>query len=74
MILKKEYKNDNIIKNTLIDYVDKIDEGFLDDGTQFINIYRQNRKREDDFENLLIKDINVYLCNDQGKTLQIFRG
>ena len=73
MILKIEYKTDNIVKYTLKDSIDKVDVGTLDDGTTFINVYKENRKKEDDFETVTIKGVNVYLLNDSGKTLQIFR-
>ena len=73
MILKIEYKTDNVVKYTLKDSIDKVDVGTLDDGTTFINTYKLNRKKEDDFETVTIKGVNVYLLNDSGKTLQIFR-
>lgn len=73
MILKVEYKTDNVVKYTLKDSIDKVDVGTLDDGTTFINTYKLNRKKEDDFETVTIKGVNVYLLNDSGKTLQIFR-
>ena len=73
MILKVEYKTDNIVKYTLKDSIDKVDVGTLDDGTTFINIYKLNRKKDDDFETINIKGVNAYLLNDEGKTLQIFR-
>ena len=73
MILKIEYKTDNIVKYTLKDSIDKVDVGTLDDGTTFINVYKENRKKEDDFETINLKGINAYLMNEAGKTLQIFR-
>lgn len=73
MILKIEYKTDNIVKYTLKDSIDKVDVGTLDDGTTFINVYKENRKKEDDFETINLKGINAYLMNGEGKTLQIFR-
>lgn len=73
MILKIEYKTDNIVKYTLKDSIDKVDVGTLDDGTTFINVYKENRKKEDDFETINLKGINAYLMNSDGKTLQIFR-
>ena len=73
MILKIEYKTDNIVKYTLKDSIDKVDVGTLDDGTTFINVYKENRKKEDDFETITLKGINAYLMNSDGKTLQIFR-
>ena len=73
MILKIEYKTDNIVKYTLKDSIDKVDVGTLDDGITFINVYKENRKKEDDFETINLKGINAYLMNSDGKTLQIFR-
>jgi len=74
MILKKEYKSNNAIRWTLIDDIDKIDSGKLDDGRDFINVYKRGRKREDDFETIIIESVNVFIMNEEGKTLQIFRG
>ncbi len=74
MILKVEYKTDNIVKYTLKDSIDKVDVGTLDDGTTFINVYKENRKKEDDFETITLKGINAYLMNDSGRTLNIYRG
>ena len=73
MILKVEYKTNNIVKYTLKDSIDKVDVGTLEDGTTFINVYKVNRKRDDDFETIDIDGVNAYLLNDSGKTLQIFR-
>ena len=73
MILKIEYKTDNIVKYTLKDSIDKVDVGTLDDGTTFINVYKENRKKEDDFETINLKGINAYLMNDSGCTLNIYR-
>lgn len=73
MILKVEYKTNNILKYTLKDSIDKIDVGTLEDGTTFINVYKEGRKKEDDFETIDIKGLNAYLMNAEGKTLQIFR-
>ena len=73
MILKIEYKTDNIVKYTLKDSIDKVDVGTLDDGTTFINVYKENRKKEDDFETINLKGINAYLMNDSGRTLNIYR-
>lgn len=73
MIIQKEYAAGNIINNTYIDGVDKVDVGIYDNGTSFCNIYRTNRKRDDDFETIDIIGFNVYLLNDNGKTLRALR-
>ena len=52
MIIQKEYSAGNIINNTYIDGVDKVDVGVYDNGTSFCNIYRHGRKRDDDFETI----------------------
>ena len=36
MIVKKEYKDRNVIKYTTIDDIDRIDEGVLENGNTFI--------------------------------------
>ena len=38
MIVKKEYKDRNVIKYTTIDGIDRIDEGVLENGNTFINV------------------------------------
>jgi len=73
MIIKKEYKLGNIISSTLIDDIEKIDTGVYDNGISFINAYKRNRKKEDDFETIVVDNINVYIENDHGETLQILR-
>lgn len=73
MIIKKEYKKNIPIKYTLIDNVEKIDVNEDNDLT-YINIYRTNRKNYDDFETINVNNLNVYICNDAGKTLAIYRG
>ncbi len=72
MIVKKEYKN-RALKYTLIDDVEKVDVS-EDNGITFLNVYKNNRKKDDDFETINIEGINVYVCNDNGKTLAIYRG
>lgn len=74
MIVKVEYSSDNVIKYTMKDSIEKIDSGTLDDGTQFINLYKVGRKKDDDFETITIKGLSVFIMNNEGRTLQIFRG
>lgn len=73
MIIKKEFKTDNVIRSTVIDNIDKVDEGILEDGVKFINIYKKDRKKEDEFETIIIQGLNVYCMSDEGKTLSIYR-
>ena len=73
MIIQKEYRADNIIKNTYIDGVDKVDVGVYDNGISFCNVYMKSRKREDEFETIEAKGINIYILNDTGKTLRALR-
>lgn len=73
MILKKVYKTNNAIKSTLLDGVDKVDEGVLDNGTHFVNVYFSNRKKEDEFETIIVDGVDVFIENESGKTLQIIR-
>lgn len=72
MLVKKEYKN-QALKYTLIDDVDRVDVS-EDNGKTFLNVYKRTRKKEDDFETINVSNINVYVCNDTGKTLSIYRG
>ena len=74
MIIKKEYKTLNSIKSTMIDNIDRIDDGVFDDGVQFINIFKKGRQREDDFETIKIINMSLYVMTDSGKTIQIYRG
>ena len=39
----------------------------------FINIYKNNRQKDDDFETIEISNLNVYVMTDTGKTIQIYR-
>lgn len=72
MLIKKEYRTNNAIKYTLIDGIEKIDTGVLEDeNISFINVYKKDRKKEDDFETIEVRNMIVYVCNDEGKTLQI---
>lgn len=73
MIIQKEYNADNIISTTYIDGIDKVDTGVYDNGISFCNIYRQNRKKEDDFETIEVRGFNLYILNDTGKTLRALR-
>ena len=73
MIIQKEYKADNIITTTYIDGIDKVDTGVYDNGVSFCNIYRKNRKKEDDFETIEARGMNIYILNDEGKTLRALR-
>lgn len=73
MIIQKDYLADNIITTTYIDGVDKVDVGVYDNGISFCNFYKKNRKKEDDFETIEIKGLNLYLLNDEGKTLRALR-
>ena len=72
MLIKKEYKTKNAVNYTLIDNVEKIDFGTID-GVDFVNVYKTNRKKDDDFETITIKGITLYIMNQDGKTLSIFR-
>ena len=74
MIIKKEYKTQNSIKSTMIDNIDRIDDGVFDDGVQFINIFKKGRQRDDDFETIKIVNMSLYVMTDSGKTIQIYRG
>ena len=74
MIIKKEYKTQNSIKSTMIDNIDRIDDCVFDDGTQFINIFKKGRQKEDDFETIEIVNMSLYVMTDSGKTIQIYRG
>ena len=73
MIIQKEYKADNIINNTYIDDIDKVDVGVYDNGISFCNYYKKNRKKEDDFETVDANGINIYILNNDGKTLRALR-
>lgn len=73
MIIQKEYRADNVISNTYIDDIDKVDVGVYDNGISFCNIYRKNRKRDDDFETVLAEGQNIYILNNEGKTLRALR-
>lgn len=73
MILQKEYKAGNIINSTYIDGIDKVDVGVYDNGISFCNVYKKNRKKEDDFETVAADGITIYLLNDEGKTLRALR-
>ena len=72
MLIKKEYKTRNAVNYTLIDNVDKIDFGTID-GVDFVNVYKNGRKKDDDFETINIQGLTLYLMNSDGKTLNIFR-
>ena len=73
MIVQKDYTAGNVINTTYIDGIDKVDIGIYDNGTSFCNIYRSNRKRDDDFETIEVNGFNLYVLNDQGKTLRALR-
>lgn len=73
MILKKEYKTKNIISSTVIDNIERYDEGTLEDGTKFINIYRKG-SQNDAFETIEIKNMSIFIMSNEGKTIQIYRG
>lgn len=73
MIVQKEYLADNIITNTYIDGIDKVDVGTYDNGISFCNIYKTNRKKQDEFETINVDGFNVYILNDTGKTLRALR-
>ncbi len=73
MIVQKEYRAGNIVNNTYIDDVDKVDVGAFDDGTSFCNIYKKHRKKDDDFETITVDGFNVYILNNDGKTLRALR-
>ena len=73
MIIQKDYSAGNIIKSTYIDNVEKIDVGTYDNGISFCNIYMKGRKREDDFETLSADSYNIYVLNNEGKTIRALR-
>ena len=72
MIIKKEYRKNNTIQYTMLDNIDKVDVGVLDSGKNFINIYFKGNK-PDEFETLVLDGITVYLMNNTGKTLAIYK-
>ena len=72
MIIKKEYRKNNTIQYTMLDNIDKVDVGVLDSGKNFINIYFKGSK-PDEFETLVLDGITVYLMNNTGKTLAIYK-
>lgn len=72
MIIKKEYRKNNTIQYTMLDNIDKVDVGVLDNGKNFINIYFKGNK-PDEFETLVLDGITVYLMNNTGKTLAIYK-
>lgn len=73
MIIKKEYRKSNVVQYTMIDNIDKVDYGVLDNGKKFLNIYTKGCK-QDEFETLVIENgIIVYLMNNTGKTLTIYK-
>lgn len=72
MIIKKEYRKNNTIQYTMLDNIDKVDVGALDSGKNFINIYFKGNK-PDEFETLVLDGITVYLMNNTGKTLAIYK-
>lgn len=73
MIVQKEYRAGSIVNNTYIDDIDKVDVGVYDDGTCFCNVYRKNRKKDDDFETIKVDGFNLYILNNDGKTLRALR-
>ena len=73
MILKKEYRSGNVINYTLIDNIEKIDYGVFDDGKKFINVYYSKRNKQDEFDTIQLDGIVVYLMNNNGKTLNIYK-
>lgn len=79
MVIKKEHTYsgyDDSISYTMIDNVEKIDVGCDKNHglpRNYINMYYKNRKDPKEFERLWVDDITVYVCNDQGKTLQRIR-
>ena len=73
MIVKKEYKDRNVIKYTTIDDIDRIDEGVLENGNTFINKYKRSRKKDDDLETNEIDKLNIYIMKKKKKTLSIHR-
>ena len=72
MIIKKEYRLNNVVQYTMIDNIDKVDVGKFDNGQQFINIYLKGKK-PDEFETIIIDNVIVYLMNNTGKTLSIYK-
>ena len=72
MILKKEYHKNNTVQYTMIDNIDKVDVGVLDNGKNFINVYFKGSK-QDEFETIVLDGITVYLMNNTGKTLAIYK-
>ena len=74
MIIKEEYKYklDDSVSYSMIDNIDKIDVD-EDKGINFIRVCKKNRKNETESFIMQITDSVAYVCNDQGKTLQIIR-
>lgn len=72
MILKEKHTYvDDSVDYTLIDNVEKIEVGEdLGIPRRFIKIYKNNRKDPKEFEKLYVDENIVFVCNDQGKTLE----
>lgn len=77
MLLKIEYKYDidKTDKYSLMDGIERIDEGITDTlpVRNYIKVYKKNRKNDSDHELLYCDDVIFYVMNDEGKTLQIIR-
>ena len=73
MIVQKSYRAGSIVSNTYIDNVEKVDTGVYDDGTSFCNIYKKDRKKEDEFETIKVEGFDLYILNNDGKTLRALR-
>ena len=76
MVIKKEHTYsgyDDSVAYEMIDNIEKIDVGCDKNHTpyrNYINMYFKGRKDSKECERLWVDDITVYVCNDQGKTLQ----
>lgn len=72
MILKEKHTfADDSIQYSLIDNIEKIEVGEdLGIPRRFIKIFKNNRKDLNEFTKLYVDENIVYVCNDQGKTLE----
>lgn len=73
MILKEKHTYvDDSVDYTLIDNIEKIEvcEELTSPSRRFIKIYKNNRKDPKEFEKLYVDENIVFVCNDQGKTLE----
>lgn len=71
MLIKEEYiYQDGSLSYSLRDNIDKVEVGYSDkDRCNFVKVYK---KGEDPF-NINVVDSNIYICNDNSKTIQVVR-